>query len=187
MPASREASAGVAGCWARWLGLLMGQKTVAAEPTVGRLKARPATAAKRQQALLAATGLLAAHSCLSPLAAQAAAARPPTCASLQPRLTGGEKALPAALPRAIGLDQRPCRCLRRLNASLSLLRRTERSVVTFSYQVTVLTYLLSHTWHTTIASTLPRRSAPLLRGGARVHRDGKLARRLRLAGSREQR
>ena len=36
----------------------------------------------------------------------------------------------------------------------------------------LLTYLLviSLTWRTTIASTLPRRSAPLSRGGARVRR-----------------
>ena len=36
----------------------------------------------------------------------------------------------------------------------------------------VLTYLLviSLTWHTTIASTLSRRPAPLSRGGARVRR-----------------
>ena len=38
----------------------------------------------------------------------------------------------------------------------------------------LLTYLLviSLTWHTTIASTLPRRSAPLSRGGARVQHGG---------------
>ena len=63
--------------------------------------------------------------------------------------------------------------------------RLERFLNTFRTEVVLL--VISLTWHTTIASTLPRRSAPLLRGGARVHRDGKLARRLRLAGSREQR